>query len=166
MFLRKGAYALLLFSFFPLVFYTRVLATEVNLPNILVTPDNYLFYSLIRLTEKGLILIKISKESKVDYFNSLTLKRLAELKYVVDNKLLSEVQQSSQRLSYQLGILSDYLSINQNQLSRQKLDTKNLLNSYRELLVDLRDKYPANSSYWMLVQHDINSLDINLEKLK
>lgn len=166
MFLRKGAYALLLFSFFPLVFYTRVLATEVNLPNILVTPNNYLFYSLTRLTEKGLILIKISKESKVDYFKSLTLKRLAELKYVVDNKLLSEVQQSSQRLSYQIGILSDYLSINQNQLSKQKLDTKNLLNSYRELLADLRDKYPANSSYWMLVQHVINSLEINLEKLK
>lgn len=166
MFLRKGMFALLLFSFFPLVTYTGVLATEVNLPNILVTPNNYLFYSLTRLTEKGLIFIKISKESKVDYFKNLTQKRLAELKYVVENKLLSEVQQSSQRLSYQIGILSDYLSTNQNQLSKQKLNTKNLLNSYKELLANLRDQYPANSNYWMLIQHNINSIDINLEKLK
>lgn len=166
MFLRKGAYAFLLFSILPLIIATKVFAAELNLPHLLVTPNNYIFYSLTRLTEKGLIFTKISKESKVDYFKKLTLKRLAELKYVVDNKLLGEIQQSSQRLSYQIGILSDYLSTNQNQLFKQKPDTKNLLNSYKELLANLRDKYPANSSYWMLIQHDINSLDINLEKLK
>lgn len=166
MFFRKGVVSLLIFSLSLLIIPTNVLAAELNLPNLLVTPNNYIFYSLIRLTEKGLIFTKISKESKVDYFKELTLKRLAELKYVVDNKLLGEIQQSSQRLSYQIGILSDYINTNQSQLSKQKLDTKNLLNNYQELLGNLRDQYPANSSYWMLIQHDINSLNINLEKLK
>lgn len=165
MFLRKGGYALLISSFFFFMIFTKVYATDLNLPHILIAPNNYLFYSFVRLSEKALIFTKISKGAKVDYFNELIRKRLAELQYVVDNKYLGEVQQASQRLSYQIGILSDYININQSQLFKQKLEAKDSLNSYNGFLATLRDKYPANSSYWMLIQHDINSIEINSRKL-
>ena len=56
-------------------------------------------------------------------------------------------------------------SIVEKRLDNKKQQVINLYKSYRIILEKLRDKYPANSSYWMLVQHIINSIDINLKKL-
>ena len=145
---------------------TKVFAAELNLPNTLINPDKYLFFGVKRLVEKVMIFTKLSKDSKTEYYKDLTLKRMAELKYVVENKLLGEVEQSSQRLSYQIGILSDYLNANKTELTKRKQTISDLLFSYKSVLENLRDKYPANSSYWMLVQHSMNSIDLNLEKLK
>lgn len=159
---------LVLFFVFFLVLFThkRVSAIELNLPKTTINPDKYLFFSIKRLTEKAIIFTRLSKDSKTDYYKYLILKRIAELKYVVENKLLGEVETSTQRLSYQVGILADYLNSNRTELSEQRQAIGNLLQSYKGMLEDLRDKFPANSSYWMLVQHSINSIDINLEKLK
>lgn len=137
-----------------------------TLPETYVNPDKYLFYSVKRLIEKGTVYTKFSKESKADYYMDLTLIRLAELKYVIGKDIVSDIEHSSERLSYQVGILSDYIVANKTDLESKKVSVIARFNRYKELLVPLRDKYPANSSYWMLVQHDINSIDINLEKLK
>lgn len=145
--------------------HTRTFAAELNLPNTKVNPDKHLLYSVKRLMEKAVEITKLDKDSKADYYKDLTLNRLAELKYVVENKLLSEVEQSTQRISFQTGILSDYVS-RDNELAKKREEIRNLLLSSKDLIVPLRDKYPANSSYWMLVQHNINSIDLNLEKLK
>ena len=55
-------------------------------------------------------------------------------------------------------------------VEKKKIDEKKKLikifEKYSKLLANLRDKYPANSSFWMLVQHDINSLSILSERLK
>lgn len=143
----------------------NVFATELNLPKTTVNPDRYLLFNIARLIEKGELLIKFSKESKRDFYNDLTLRRMSELKYVVDNKLLGEVEKSTQRLSYQVGILSDYISMNRAELTNTIPGTKELLTNYKVLLANLRDQYSANTSYWMLVQHTINSINLNLEKL-
>ncbi len=145
---------------------TIVLATDLNLPKSVITPDKYLLFSIKRLFEKGVEFIKFSKESKVEYYQNLTRERLAELKYVVENSLLSEVERSTQRLSYQVGTLADYVNTNRKDLVLDRKKTVALLSSYQGLLANLRDKYPANSSFWMLVQHSINSIDLNLQKLK
>ena len=167
MFLIKRAFVLFLVFFFIFFPDTKVLAVEVNLPNISITPNNYLLYSIKRVSEKVFLFTKISNEAKINYYKELTLKRLAELKYVVENKLIGEIQYSSQRLSYEVGTLSDFISVNKTKLTKNEAqNVKELLTSFNSLLVSLRDKYPANSSYWMLIQHDINSIDINLEKLK
>lgn len=169
-YLKMNSYKKLLVFTFVLfsVFFlpVNILATELNLPKTTINPDNYLFFSLKRLIEKGELYIKFSKESKADYYQDLTLKRMAELKYVVDNKLLGEVEKSSQRLSYQIGVLSDYINMNRGKLVETIPGTKELLSNYKIPLANLRDQYPANSSFWMLVQHTINSIDLNLEKLK
>ncbi|MCL4415491.1 MAG: hypothetical protein M1365_02135 [Actinobacteria bacterium] len=158
---------LVLFFVFFLSFFSPInaLAEELNLPKTTINPDRYLFFNIKRLIEKGELLTKFSKESKINYYKDLTLRRMSELKYVVENKLIGEVEKSTQRLSYQVGILSDYASANRIELTKTIPSTKERLTNYKILLVKLRDQYPANSSYWMFVQHSINSIDLNLEKL-
>lgn len=155
------------FVIFLLVFYHgKALAAELNLPKTAINPNNYLLYSFKRLFEKAIIFTKFSKEAKVDYYRNLTLTRMAELQVVVDQRSLGEVEKASQRLSYQIGVMSDYVAANKKELSKDQQDVVNTLNSFKGLLANLRDKYPANSSYWMLIQHNINSIALNLEKLK
>lgn len=162
---KIGIAAVFFVLFLSIVFHTEASASELNLPNTLINPDKYIFFSIKRLVEKVSLYTQLSKESKANYYKNLTLTRMSELKYVVENKLLGEVEKSSQRLSYQIGILSDYIATNK-ELSNKKQDMNSLLISIKSPLENLRDKYPANSSYWMLLQHNINSLNINLEKLK
>lgn len=159
---------LVLFFVFFLIFFTRnrVLAAEFYLPDTTINPDKYLFFSIMRLVEKAVIFTKFSKSSKADYYKDLTLRRMAELKYVVKKKFIGEVETSTQRLSYQVGVLSDYLSSNRTDLTEKRQTANDLFLNYKDILENLRDEYPANSSYWMLVQHSINSIDLNLEKLK
>lgn len=154
------------FVLFLIFAQNKVSAVELNLPNTIINPDKYLFYSMKRLIEKSMVFTKLSKDSKAAYYRDLTLKRVAELKYVVENNLLSEVEKSTQRLSYQVGILSDHIASNKQELDKKRQPVEVLLIKYKKLLEILRDHYPANSSFWMLVQHSINSIDLNLEKLK
>lgn len=162
---KKGL--LIFFVVFLFVFSPSItLAGEINLPNVSITPDNYLFYSFKRLSEKAIVLTKFSSRSKADYYSELSAIRLAELKNAVDKKYLNDIQQSSQRLSSQIGILADLISANKADLGKDMSKTKELFSNYKNILANLRDQFPANSSFWMLVQHSINSIDLNLDKLK
>ncbi len=162
---KKGI--LIFFVSFLIFFNPRIAsAAEINLPTSSINPDNYLFYSFKRLFEKAFTFTKLSKQSKVEYFRKLSMIRLAELKNAVDQKYLSDIEQSTQRLSAQIGETIDFIVANKNDVGKEISSTQQLFNGYKEILSNLRDKYPANSSYWMLVQHSINSIDINLEKIK
>lgn len=134
----------------------------VELPNTMVQPGMFI-YPLMRLEEKLLEKFQFNKEAKKKYYQDLVQKRLAELKFIIDNSYLDELEKSSQRVSYQVGILTDYVV-------REKLDSKKstVIDLYKKdklILEKLRDKYHSNSSFWMLIQHIINSVDINLQKL-
>lgn len=155
----------LILIFFLFFTQTTVLAVDINLPNVVITPDKYIFFSIKRLLEKGLIFTQLSNDSKADYYQGLTLKRASELKFVVENKFFGEVERASQRFNYEIGILSDYIAANKD-LEKKKAATRDLFISYKSFLENLRDKYPANSSYWMLIQHTINSIDLNSKKLQ
>lgn len=136
---------------------------NLDLPTTRINPGNF-YYNLKRLWEKGIGNLQFSKQSRITFLKSLLKTRLAELAYVVDKKLLSEVQQSTERFSYQAGILSDKL-VSQGKPEDKKKVIEDF-GRYAKFLEKLRDKYPANSSFWMLVQHDINTLNILSEQLK
>ncbi len=149
-----------------LLIHAEVFAyAKIDLPNTVINPDKFLIYSLKRSFEKALLVTKFNKNSKADYYYDLTQTRMSELKYVIENSLLGEIERSTQRVSYQVGILSDFIQ-NDEELETRKKSTAEALGNYRSLLVELRDKYSYGSSYWMLIQHVINSIDLNLEKLK
>lgn len=122
------------------------------------------YYSLKRAWEKVRWFFIFSDQNKVDYHQDLINKRLSELKYVVDSKLLSEVETSSQRFAYQAGVLVGQLK----KMNDKERDTKLLkdFEKYKLVLEKLRDNYPANSSFWMLLQHDINTLNILSDQIK
>ncbi len=151
-------YAILLTSLPPLANAQQTM----GLPNIIIQPGTFI-YPFMRLEEKIFERLQFNNEAKVKYYQDLVQKRLAELKYIVDNKYLDEVERSTQRVSYQEGILTDYV-VNR-KLNNKKQDLTDLFKKDKNILEVLRDKYPANSSFWMLVQHSINSIDLNLQKL-
>ena len=136
---------------------------SVVLKNEIINPGSF-YYPLKRLWEKGLGRLQFSSQSRNTFYESQLKIRLTELRFVVENNLLSEVQTSSERFAYQAGILSEEL-IKQNNVSGKENLIKEF-GAYGKFLAGLRDKYPANSSFWMLVQHDINTLQILSEKLR
>lgn len=134
---------------------------QLNLPNTKVNPGSF-YYPVKRLWEKGQEKLQFSRQAKINLYESLLRTRLAELNYVVEKKLLSEVQSSSERFAYYAGILTG-------ELVKENIDKEKAVKEfeqYGKFLEKLRDKYEANSSFWMLVQHDINTLRILSDQLK
>ncbi|MEK7169127.1 MAG: hypothetical protein AAB778_03885 [Patescibacteria group bacterium] len=120
-------------------------------------------YSFKRIKEKGLMAIKISSKSKYKYSVILLEKRLSELISLVDVKDPNLIPGSSQRFSYQAGILAD---INSKLKESKKEDIKIKFENYKKILSELRDNYPANSAHWLLIQQNIDTLNILFDKIK
>lgn len=150
-----------LFLIPPNLIYTKDLEHP-DLPKTTLNPGSF-YYNFKRLWEKGRELFLFSNKLKQPYYESLLRKRLAELKYVAEDKILSELQRATERFAFQAGKLTDVIEKSGSE-EKEKL-TKEFEN-YDDLLIDLRDKYPANSSFWILIQHDINTLKILSERLK
>lgn len=138
-------------------------AQQLELSKNSINPGSF-YYPFKRILEKGKEKLLFSQELKKKFHMSLLQVRLSELDYVVSNKVLSEIQTSSERFSYQAGILTQDLVKQNNTDEKTKLVKE--FEKYGKFLANLRDKFPANSSYWMLVQHDINTLSILSEGLK
>lgn len=136
---------------------------QLDLPKTTINPGSF-YYSFKRLWEKGMEKLQFSSQSKINFFKSQLKTKLAELNFVVENKLLSEVQRSSERFAYQAGILTEELVKQNKAEDKEKIIRE--FEQYSKFLEKLRDKYSANSSFWMLVQHDINTLKILSERLK
>ncbi|MDP3758740.1 MAG: DUF5667 domain-containing protein [Candidatus Daviesbacteria bacterium] len=157
---------IILFMIIPLILTVLVFAdntSNLNLPNTKINPGSF-YYPVKRVLEKGWERLQFGETQKIEFYKSQLKVRLAELNYVVEKKLLSEVQTSSERFAYQAGILTEEL-VKQNKVA----DKENLIKEFAQFspfLDRLRDVYPANSSFWMLIQHDINSLKILSELLK
>lgn len=135
---------------------------KLNLPSQAINPGDF-YYSSVRLWEKIAEKFQFNNDTKFKYSSSLIDKRMSELGYVVKNRRLDEVQRSTQRLAYQVGTLTEFLIKQGDRRMKDQIKTK--INSFYPALSELRDNFPANSSFWMLVQHDINSLKEYSEKL-
>ena len=134
---------------------------SITIKNETINPGSF-YYSFKRAWEKVSEKLQFGEQSKINFYESLLKTRLAELNFVVEKKLLSEVQTASERFSYQAGILSS-------EIVKTNKDKEKTIKEFKQMQIfldKLRDKYPANSSFWMLVQHDINTLTILSDKLK
>lgn len=120
-------------------------------------------YSFKRVKEKGLMMIKVRSKSKFEYSELLLEKRLSELVSLVDVREPSLITGSSQRFSYQAGILAE---LNSKLKSSQKDNIKVRFDDYKKILSELRDNYPANSAYWLLIQQNIDTINILFDKMK
>lgn len=153
----------IIFASFTNVIFASNNPAEINLSAPVINPDS-LYYPLKRVWEKVRDQLNFSDDAKITFAKDLLRERLAELKFVVENKILSEVEHSSQRFAFQAGILVEEIAKQNKSSEKEKLMKE--FEQYNTFLGQLRDKYQANSSFWMLIQHDINSLGILSEKLK
>jgi len=152
---------ILIFSF--LIFsQSKIYAlNEISLRSEAINPGS-LLYIFKRAWEKSLHFILFPTQAKINYDINLLEVRMSELDNVVKNKNLNEFQQASERFSYQAGILVDQV-ISSNYSDKQKI--KEQFSKYAKLLDKLRDLNPANSSYWLLIQQNIDTLKILTDRL-
>lgn len=157
-------YLTFIFIVFSIFIPQQVLSNEnFNLPKTLVNPGSFL-YPIKRLSENILLKFNFSSDSIFKFHRNLTKVRLAELKHVAERKLLGQIETSSQRFAYQDGILTDYIV--SSKLDKEKGKILEDFEQYKSIISKLRDIYLANSSYWLLLQQDIDTLDLNAAKLK
>lgn len=128
-----------------------------------INPGSF-YYPVKRLIEKAQYIFIFSNEAKLEFGNGILRNRLSELDYVIERKRLDEVQRASERMAAQAGLVTD-LAV---RMKKQEL-SNTVLKEFESQIGDankLRDRYEANSSYWMLVQHVINTLSELSERLK
>ncbi|MCX6706121.1 MAG: hypothetical protein NTV24_03410 [Candidatus Woesebacteria bacterium] len=117
-------------------------------------------YPFKRLKEKIIYLLSFSQKAKFSYGKLLLEKRLSELASLVDSKNPAEITVAGQRFAYQAGILAE------NSVKGQKTVIDPIFSQYKTILGKLRDRFPANSAYWLSLQQDIDTLNILGAKLK
>lgn len=159
-------YFLFLVFLFTIIFTSMPIYADqsfetLKIKNEQINPGSF-YYPFKRLWEKFRERMIFDSNSKINFNESLLKTRLAELNYVVERKFLSEIQTTSERFAYQAGILTDEVV----KANRDKEKIVKEFDKFSKTLERLRDKYPANSSFWMLIQHDINTLNILAKGLK
>lgn len=125
-------------------------------------PDNP-FYRFKRLGEKIAVKLLIFPDAKSNFQRSLVEKRFSELVYVVENNMLDNLQKSSERFAYEASIYAEGLT---NRGTQEKTTAKEDFKRYTEGLQILSSYYPWGTGFWMLVQHDINTLTILQDRLR
>lgn len=111
-----------------------------------------------KLLERVNLAVRLGSEGKAKYWQKLTDVRLAELKMIVDENNLDLIEETSSRYSTYLGRYSEFI-INKKVRSQKDTILKQFA-SHSDILTGLRDKYKYDSAYWLLIQHDINTITI------
>lgn len=135
---------------------------SVELPAQRILPGTLLF-NVKRVWEKTREKLIFSDAGKASYHMDLLKKRLYELEYATESNI-AEVADASLRVSYEAGRAAELLDlINDETKSR---DFSEDLDLYAKILPPWRDRFPANSAYWLWVQQTIDSFNILKSKLK
>ncbi len=117
-----------------------------------------------KFREKVVLFFKFSKNTKVDYQQYLVEKRLAELKWVVDSKEWQPVEETSSRYSTYLGNFTDFVI--KNKLTSKKEEILKMYEEHQKILDTLQRNFEFESGFWLLLQHDINTVKIFSERVK
>ena len=144
---------LIIFLFFIFLFnsFSNVAAAEQKLLTEYesINPDS-LFYSFKRLGEQIQIFFTFNNNEKLRYPLRLLDTRFNELVYTVNLQ--------------KTGFLTEVISRYNTQVGKIKRDFKNIDSADQDKLAQkikilevLRDRYPANSSYWLSIQQAIDT---------
>lgn len=129
-----------------------------------VTPDYPGEYQFKRLKEKIALFFHFSSESKADYSRELLRKRLAELKYVYEQKVIGEFEHATTRYFSQAGDLTTIIV--SNNLKNQVEKTKSEMDLGTKVIQELQKSYPDEGmAEWRLLEDDVNYLKIHKESL-
>lgn len=109
---------------------------------------NYIFKRI--LEELKLKFVYRDKTSQARYMSKLLDARFKEVVYVANNKQIGIFENTISRYNTLAGkIISSYKDIDP--------EADKQIENYVKILERMRDIYPANSSYWLLVQYTIDT---------
>lgn len=111
-----------------------------------------------KLGEKVALFFKFSKEEKYNYNKFLLEKRLAELKYVIDSKEWTPVEETSSRYATYLGNFNGFVI--KNNLKDKEEEILGIYKRHGMVLEEMQKNFEFESGWWLLLQHDINSTKI------
>ena len=108
---------------------------------------NSLAYPLKRIGEKIYTTI-LSQEKEQEFFNKVYDRRFRELVYIINSEKTGFLVETTNRYNTTVGGI------------KAMEDASSLQNDFRTniiILENLRDRYEANSTYWMLIQQAIDT---------
>lgn len=111
---------------------------------------NLLIYQLKRLGEEVTLSFTFDKKSKNEYSLKLLDTRFKELIYIINFEKTGFLTESVNRYNVFVGKIKPYYK----DIDSYDLDK---IKKYIVVLEKLRDKYPANSAYWLSIQQSIDS---------
>lgn len=130
-----------------------------------VNPKDGFNYSLKRLKEKVTLgMLFVWPQKKSDYYEKILNVRLAEVKYVTDNKDLNQIENSTKRYAAAAGNYTEYI-LSKESLKDNKNHAKDLLNSHLIEVETYKNNFESTRAEWRFVEDDVNSLKILLTKL-
>ena len=130
----------------------------------LVNPPDGVSYVLKRINEKISTFFAFSSGSKVSNHKKIVGVRLAELKFIVDNKKQAYFEKSTQRYFTSAGQLTAFLT--SKNLKNEFNLVREQLQSHIPILEKLRDSYDPRTAEWRFMEDDINYVKGYSELLK
>lgn len=117
-----------------------------------------------KFKERVTLFLKFSKEDKFNYQKFLLEKRLAELKYIIDGDNWDPIEETSSRYATNLGNFNNFV-VN-GKLSNNKTEILNTYERHSKIIEELQRNFEFNSAFWMLLEHDINTIKIFSSKIQ
>lgn len=146
------------------VFTPVVLAQEDASRSAAIIKTDHVAGFFEKLGERINSFFKFSGSVKADYYTHLTKKRFGELKYVIDSGQGEKIEEVSSRYSTYAGVLTQHVV--SKKIADKKDEILKMFNTQSEILKEYAEKFPYESGFWILIQHDINALNIYSEQLK
>lgn len=123
---------------------------------------NHIAGGLEKIVEKLTLFVKFNKSDKLDYQEYLLEKRLAELKFAVENDI-DLVEETASRYSTYAGSLTNFIV--SNEIENEKKRILETFDKHSSIISSLRDKFGFESGWWLAIQHDVNTIEILREKI-
>lgn len=117
-----------------------------------------------KINEKITLFFKFDKENKTDFYQKLLEKRLAELEFVIKNGQGDLIEETSSRYSAYLGTTADFIFTNK--LTSKKDALLKMFDNHTKIIETLQSHFEFESGWWLLLQHNINSINIFRDKIK
>lgn len=128
-----------------------------------VNPTDGTQYWIKRAKEKVGLFFSFSTESKIDFQKKLTSTRLAELKYIVENREMGYFEKATQRYFTTAGQLTDFIL--EKRATNVREEIKELFLSHIPVLAKLRDVYNPTTAEWRFMEDDVNYIKGDISRL-
>lgn len=128
-------------------------------------PNDGFSYITKRLGEKvKLILFSFSANGKESFYKELANRRLAELKYVIDNKDLNSFEIATIRYSTTVGEWTEHILAKK--LDDKKKPAIEVLSTHTPVVEQLMQGFDGTTAEWRFVKQDADYIRIYISKLQ